>query len=274
MSDRFIDSDYLRYQYGDPDRLHIRQESHRLYSERPNGQFFAWVVSHIAPQPGQVLVDIGCGPGTYHPLLALHDVHIVALDRSLGMVQESRRQAEQQRLPVAVLQADAQALPLREVTCDRVLAAHMLYHVPDQLAALREMRRVLRPGGRVVIVTIAGGASSASRLRQVHAEAAAELGYTPEGGPARFTLDHLALVQEVFPTAERHVFVNAFLFPTAEAALAYYASSVVDGIRDHPADGSHRARLLPLVEARLRAIIEKEGLFRDAKDNGCFVAHV
>lgn len=274
MSDRFSDPDYLRSQYGDTEPLRVRQESHRRYSERPNDAFFAWVVRHLAPCSGEVVADIGCGPGVYHPLLVAHGARVLAADLSAGMAQAAQRQAAQDRLPVWTLQADAQALPLRDAGCDRVLAAHMLYHVPDQLAALRELRRVIRPRGRVVLVTGAGGAGGASRLRALHFEAAQELGYTPEGGPVRFTLDHLDLVRAVFPAAERHVFQNAFVFPTADAALAYYASGVVDGVRERTPDGRHRARLLPLVEARLRAVVAREGVFRDAKDNGCFVADV
>jgi SAM-dependent methyltransferase len=272
MSDRFSDPDYLRSQYGDAEKLRVRQESHRRYSERPNDAFLAWVVGHLAPRPGELVADVGCGPGVYHPLLAAHGARILAADLSAGMAQAARRLARQERLPVWTLQADAQALPLRGARCARTLAAHVLFHVPDRLAALRELRRVTRPGGRVVLVTV--GAEAAGRLRALHVEVARELGYTPEGGPVRFTLDHLDLVRTVFPAAERHVFRNAFVFPTAEAALAYYASGGVDGVRERAPDGSHRARLLPPMEARLRAIIAREGVFRDPKDNGCFVADV
>jgi SAM-dependent methyltransferase len=274
MGDRFSDPDYLRYQYGDAEKVRIRQESHRCYSERPNDAFFAWVVGHLAPRSGTSVADVGCGPGIYHPLLAAQGARVLAVDLSAGMVQATRHRAARERLAVWTMQADAQALPLRDASCDRALAAHMLYHVPDRLAALRELRRVTRPGGRVVLVTGAGDTGGASRLRTLHAEAARELGYTPEGGPVSFTLDHLDLVRAVFPGAERHVFRNAFAFPTAEAALAYYASGMVDGIHERAPDGSHRARLLALVGARLRAVIAREGVFRDAKDNGCFVAAV
>lgn len=275
MTDRSIDPRYLAYQYGTAEKVRIRQEAHRLYSERSNDEFFGWVVTHLGLAPRMVLADIGCGPGTYHRLLAEHQVRVVALDYSFGMAQEARRQAAAHGWPrqaVQVLQADAQALPLRAASYDRVLAAHMLYHVPDQVRALREMRRVLRPGGRVVLVT---GAGEETRLLALHREVAQELGYTPENwGGARFTLHDLDLVCSVFPGAERHVFHNAFVFPNAAAALRYYASGLVDAVGERSEGGSHRARLLPAMEARIRAIVEQEGVFRDPKNNGCFVATV
>ena len=52
---------------------------------------------------------------------------------------------------VALVAADATALPLPDGVADLTLAMHMLYHVPDPSQAVRELRRVTRPGGRVVI---------------------------------------------------------------------------------------------------------------------------
>ena len=93
-----------------------------------------------------------------------------------------------------------------------------------------------------------------------------------DGG--RFTLDDLALVQAVFPSAERYVLDNALVFHDPEPAVRYYASGAVDRIVDRPADGSHRERLVQLVRRGIEAIIEREGVFRDPKPTGCFVAEV
>lgn len=170
------------------------------------------------------------------------------------------------------IKADAQALPLPDDSYDCAMANHMLFHVPDQRAAMRELRRVLgKPHGRVVLT--AAAPSHRSRLREIHARAAEELGYTPaESVMQRFNLDHLDLVREVFPTAERFVREDAFLFPTTEAALRYYASGAIDGLQDRPPDGSHRPRLLGVVGEQIEEIIRSDGVFRDAKDAGCFVA--
>src|SRR5207248_3553463 len=136
----------------------------------------------------------------YHALLAAGRAWIVALDFSLAMVEEAREQARRDRLPVQALQADAQALPFPAASFDRAMANHMLYHVPDQLAVLRELRRVTKPGGRVVMATVA--ADQNRRLTQLHEDVAAELGLrATERSGARFTPDHLDLVRQVFPDA-------------------------------------------------------------------------
>jgi ubiquinone/menaquinone biosynthesis C-methylase UbiE len=266
------DAAYLQYQYGNSEKLRIRAETHRRYTEGPD-TFSAELDRHLALRPGQALLDVGCGPGTLHRALCDGGIKVVGVDLSLGMLREARDQAADTRLPAHVAQANAQALPLSDATFDRVLAAHMLFHVPDQTAALREMRRVLRPGGRVVLVT--NGADFLRRFDDLHREAARELGYdvAPSIG-SRFTLDDMALVRSVFPAAERHVLHTTLAFPTVEPALRYYATGMVDRIQDRPEDGSHRPRLLRLVQARIAVIIEREGIFRDPKSVGFFVADV
>lgn len=273
MSDCATDPRYLHYQYADAEKLRIRQQAHALYSEQ-SLSFFDWLMPTIDPQPGTLVLDVGCGSGAYHQLLARYNTRIAAIDASQGMLDVVQEQARQQRLPVQSIRAFAEALPLGDMTCDRVMGNHMLYHVTDQLAALREMRRVLKPGGRVILATNA--ADSGQRLIEVHLAVARAAGYTPtdQRFDRGFSLEHLDLVREVFPNAERLIYHDAFLFPTAEPALAYYASGVIDMLEEQSADGSHRARLMPLFEEQVRAIIEREGVFRVPKSSGCFVAQI
>ncbi len=266
------DSAYLRYQYDDSTKLRVRSETHRLYSAGPV-RLAEELLRHLHLRPGLVVLDVGCGPGSYHAAVALGGASVVGVDTSLGMVREARAPALGQRYPASVAQADAQALPFANASFDRALAAHILYHVPDRVRALRELRRVLRPGGRVVLVT--NGANYLSRLSSLHREAALALGYHPtQGDGDRFTMDDLALVQEMFPTAERHVLHNALVFHEAEPLLRYYASGAVDRLADRPSDGSHRPKLLSLVRERAEVVIQREGVFRDPKAYGFFVAAV
>ena len=140
----------------------------------------------------------------------------------------------------------------------------------DEVVGLAE---TLKPGGRVILATNA--ADHGRRLYDIHAAAAQELGHAPDDPPGiRFTLDDFQLVRSVFPDAQLHLLPNAFVFPTARAALDYGASRMVDSIRERTEDGRHRTKLLPLVEARIQATIELEGTFRVPKDAGCFVADV
>ena len=167
-------------------------------------------------------------------VIAEHEATIFGVDSSPGMLREARTRAAA-ACPVHLVQADAQALPFTDASFDRVMAVHMLYHVPDRLRALQEFRRVLR-SGRVVLAT--NGARYLARLDALHRDAAQALGDTPSAGDGkRFTLEDLELVRQIFPYAERYVLSNALVFREAEPLVRYFASGVVDRISNPSADG-------------------------------------
>jgi ubiquinone/menaquinone biosynthesis C-methylase UbiE len=271
--DRATDLAYLRYQYGTTDKLEARIEAHQRFSERPD-DYLDWVLDRLEPHPGDLAVDVGCGKGSYHPLLIARGVRaILGVDASLAMVAATQGQADQLRLPAVAIEGNAERLPLPDAAYDLAMANHVLFLVADQRAALRELRRVLKPSGRVVLTT--NSEDHCERLEALHRSAAQRLGYRPgQRVTGRFHLGHLRLVRDVFPTAQRHVRADAFLFPSTDAALRYYGSGMVDAVLDPPAGGGHRARLLALMGDEIDAIIRREGVFRVPKDSGCFVDRV
>jgi ubiquinone/menaquinone biosynthesis C-methylase UbiE len=241
--DRAIDPNYLTYQYGTTDRLRARLDAHQRFSEHEE-DFFDWVLDRLNPRPGDLVLDVACGPGVYHPRLCGRGVRaVLGVDASPGMVETCQRQANDRGLPVLVICGDAQALPVPHAAYDCVMANHMLFHVPDQRAALGELRRALKPGGRVVMTTT--DRRDTSRLMSLHRQAAKQLGWVAAAAVVdRFNLDHIDFVREIFPDAERFVREDAFRFPSTDAVLRYYASGLIDAIMDAPTDGSHREKLL------------------------------
>jgi ubiquinone/menaquinone biosynthesis C-methylase UbiE len=263
-------TEYLRDQYETSDKLDIRIEAHRRYSEQPD-DFVEWVLDRLDPRPGETVVDIGCGRGSYHPGLVRRGVRLIlALDQSRGMVAMTQTQAQAQTLPVVAIEGRAEHIPVPDHSYDLGMANHVLFHVPDVSVALRELRRILKPGGRAVLATAA--ANSAERLESLHRAAAKQLGYHATGRVIeRFNLEHLEIVRSIFPQTRRVVRDDAFLFPSAEVAVEYYASGMIDAIADRPVDSSHRPPLRALVGQQIASIVAHEGVFRDPKSAGCFI---
>jgi SAM-dependent methyltransferase len=115
---------------------------------------------------GGVALDVGSGPGNVTASLARAagpDGLALGVDISVPMLtRAARAEADPQ---VGFLRADAQRLPLRDNTVDAVVSMAMLQLIPDPAAALAEMARVLRPGGRLaVMVPTAGSAARFWRM--------------------------------------------------------------------------------------------------------------
>jgi malonyl-CoA O-methyltransferase len=109
-------------------------------------------LSLLPPTTG-VLVDLGSGPGWFHPQLKKHCAELLALDLSFDMLQKARA-AQQATL---VFQADAQSLPVARECIDRVFSSLMLQWCEQPEVVLQEIHRVLKPGGSAVISTLLDG---------------------------------------------------------------------------------------------------------------------
>lgn len=99
--------------------------------------------------PGQLVLDLGCGPGDGASWLAKKSVVSVGLDYSQGMLETARKEP---LLTGRLARGDAGRLPFRSGAFDKVVCTNSFHHYPDHLSALREMRRVLKPGGLLVLV--------------------------------------------------------------------------------------------------------------------------
>ena len=102
---------------------------------------------------GWTVADLGCGTGQTAAALAPHVRRIVAVDQSAAMLKAARKRTAGLG-NVDVRQGSLEALPLDDALCDAALLLLALTYVPEPLAALREAARILRPGGRLVVVDL------------------------------------------------------------------------------------------------------------------------
>lgn len=114
------------------------------------GQDRAWrtlVVEAVEPRPGQLILDLAAGTGTSSEPFALAGSVVIPTDLSIGMLTVGKRR----KPSLDFVAADALQLPYADASFDTVTISFGLRNVEDTAAALVEMRRVTKPGGRLVV---------------------------------------------------------------------------------------------------------------------------
>jgi ubiquinone/menaquinone biosynthesis C-methylase UbiE len=139
-----------------PEYIHGSTDPREIARLEAQAAFVApWSLVHFDAAPDMEVLDLGTGIGAMAAQLAARypNARITGLDRSEAQLAVARA-----RHPIATyVQGDATATPFPDASFDRVHASWLLEHVPDPAAVLREVRRVLRPGGVAYFVEVDNG---------------------------------------------------------------------------------------------------------------------
>jgi SAM-dependent methyltransferase len=244
-------------QYKDSSNFAARADLHARYNTNPKPfPVFAFeCVKRLAR--GRVL-EVGCGPGFMWRLAAgrIPDGwRIVATDLSLGMVSEARAALGRVRFSFGV--ADSMSLPFADESFDTVVANHMLYHVPDLDAALRELARVLEPDGALVAAT--NGAHHFEQVREFLPARSRWLGHIRafglETGPPAVGRHFTGVAVERHP--------STLEVPEAEPIVRYIASMPSKRITD---------AVLARARSEIEKVLAEHGVFRITADGGVITA--
>ncbi|MGW1253692.1 SAM-dependent methyltransferase [Streptomyces sp. NPDC002513] len=122
--------------------------------ERAEERFTELMIERLRPAPGGSVLDVGCGMGT--PAIRLANAtgsKVTGITVSHEQVKRASARASAAGVAdqVSFQYADAAALPFEENSFDAVWALESIIHMPDRVQVLREIARVIRPGGRVVL---------------------------------------------------------------------------------------------------------------------------
>jgi ubiquinone/menaquinone biosynthesis C-methylase UbiE len=227
--------------------------------------WYRWVYEQLDLSSDAAVLELGCGPGSLwkRNLDRIPPGSTIVLsDFSAGMLHDSARNLGINRARFSFCQLDAALLPFRSACFDAVVANMMFYHVDHRPAALRDIRRVLRPNGHFYATT-----TGREYMRELNA-AATRILQIPRHTPSaeRFGLENgLELLRSVFAEVEIRRYHNELRVTEVEPLIDYFASM-------EPFISPSAERWLALREYFQNAINER-GEIAIPIDVGILIAH-
>jgi SAM-dependent methyltransferase len=175
------------------------------------------VVSAAQLRTGEHVLDVGCGTGNVALLAARAGARVVAVDPAPRLREVARSAADREGLSLDIRAGGAPGLPVDDMTQDAVLSSFAVIFSPDPPAAVVDLVRVLRPGGRVVLSAWVPG-SAVDRMIGVGMRMLSQA--TGQSQPPRFSWHNQHAVAQLFAATGHGLEVRA-----QEHTLAYRASS-------------------------------------------------
>jgi len=100
----------------------------------------------------QVILDAGCGPGTYGLLLAAQGKHVIGIDISAAAAGVAQKRADARGIDFKPMVGDLERLPLKDNSVDICFCGFVLHHLPDIDRTVKEFSRVLNENGKIIIM--------------------------------------------------------------------------------------------------------------------------
>jgi ubiquinone/menaquinone biosynthesis C-methylase UbiE len=219
------------------------------------------VFDQLTLAQGMRLIELGCGPADLwrenQERLPL-SMDVLLGDLSSGMVAQARTALKDIR-KFHFVTTDAQAIPAPGDFFDRAVANHMLYHVPDISCALREIHRVLKPGGWLIAAT--NGAEHMRELEELtlRFSTASRWGFFDS---TRFGLETgPELLEQFFDSVDVRHYEENLVVTELEPLLAYiFSTSIISSLEDE--------NVLDELEKDVRRQFDEKGVFRITKSQG------
>lgn len=261
---KLTDQQYLKTdQYKDSSNLDSRVEIHKRFNTNPYG-WFNWVFDKLEKLPANAKVlELGCGPAYLWKECVKRipaNWDITLSDLSAGMIDAAWRNLVVTGRNFEFREIDAQSIPFKDEIFDTVIANFMLYHVPNLPRALSEIKRVLKPGGRLIAATV-----GENHMREA-------LRWTQQVGGETFGRLSVPFTLENGFEQLNTVFSNVTLVRYIDGLKVTEVKPLIEYILSNVPKGKLIESELRDVEIELNKVLKTKGEIIITKDSGLFEA--
>ena len=215
----------LKNQYQNATNISSRINLHSLYSQNKQG-WFPWIFEQCRISPGLRILELGCGDGTLwtdNLSLLPEDISITLSDISSGMLRDARRAIGSSDTRFAFRAFDCRKIPCKDESFDLVIANHVLFYCDDSPSVLKEVRRVLAPGGR--FLCSAYGKAHMQEVSQLVQDFDERIVLSADRLYERFGRENgQSILTPFFPKAQWLSYEDCLLVQDAEPLISYVLS--------------------------------------------------
>ncbi len=215
----------LKNQYQNATNISSRINLHNLYSQNKQG-WFPWIFQQCHIRPGLRILELGCGDGTLwteNLSLIPEDISITLSDISSGMLRDARRAIGSSDTRFAFRAFDCKKIPYKDESFDLVIANHVLFYCDDIPAVLKEVCRVLSPGGH--FLCSAYGKAHMQEVSQLVEDFDDRIVLSADKLYERFGRENgRKILKPFFPDAKWHSYEDFLLVQDAEPLISYVLS--------------------------------------------------
>ena len=215
----------LKNQYQNATNISSRINLHSLYSQNKQG-WFPWIFQQCHIKPRLRILELGCGDGTLwteNLSLIPEDISITLSDISSGMLRDARRAIGSSDTRFAFRAFDCKKIPYKDESFDLVIANHVLFYCDDIPAVLKEVCRVLSPGGH--FLCSAYGKTHMQEVNQLVEDFDERIVLSADKLYERFGRENgQKILEPFFPDAKWHSYEDFLLVQDAEPLISYVLS--------------------------------------------------
>ena len=253
--------------------LQKRIDIHQQYGSK---DIDLWMLELLRPQQGNTILDVGFGSGKQ--LLAFHQylngkAKITGGDVNAELMNQARERNAELGDPWTIIELDFnERFPPQDESFDLVSCCFAIYYAADIPSTIREMHRVLKPGGR--LFTTGPMPTNKQAFYDIIREATGK-SIPPMPGSSRYDSEILGAIENEFSQVETHIFENPLEFDSVQPFLTYTRASLSEDRRLWKPlfeSGDDFEQVMAQIEQVARARVESDGVIVMTKVVGGFVA--
>jgi ubiquinone/menaquinone biosynthesis C-methylase UbiE/DNA-binding transcriptional MerR regulator len=256
----------LKNQYNNSSNISARINLHSLYSHNKKG-WFPWIFEHCELKTGMRILELGCGDGTFwveNKENIPKAIHVVLSDLSDGMLRDAKRNIEFDSKDFSFQAFNCHEIPFADETYDLVIANHLLFYCDDISKVLREIRRVLKPGGTFISSTY--GAAHMKEVSELVSRFDDRIVLSGHKLYEKFGRENgKNILEPYFSKITWYSYEDFLMIPTPESLISYVLSC----------HGNQNQYIIDRYN-EFRLLVQKytENGFRITKDAGIFISNL